>query len=277
MREALFTPIPSATDRAAELGVAGTLPAGFDAWFAQAVTRDASQRFANAEAALTALVPMLGAGTADTPSGAAAAPPVIARTVAWNGPIGDVPAASPSATPPRRTASATPWIVGAVVLAALAGIGVALRPSGEAPPAAPASPPAPAGSASQQALPAPLPPIAASPPTAPAAPSSAVPASPAVRHAAVHHPALADAGSMRAPAAQPVAATPPPAAAAPTDPPPAQAVADPGASPVVQHLPSALPGRLNPSAVRPVAPSARALPMSVPGVAPVVPADPLAP
>ncbi|HEY2407907.1 MAG TPA: protein kinase [Polyangiaceae bacterium] len=50
MREMLFEPIPAATERARELGVALPASASFDVWFARAVAREPSARFANARA-----------------------------------------------------------------------------------------------------------------------------------------------------------------------------------------------------------------------------------
>ncbi|MBM4363427.1 MAG: protein kinase, partial [Deltaproteobacteria bacterium] len=48
VKEVVVEPIPFATARAAELGAPGSLPPGFDAWFARAVCRDPSARFATA-------------------------------------------------------------------------------------------------------------------------------------------------------------------------------------------------------------------------------------
>ncbi|NUP09547.1 MAG: thioredoxin domain-containing protein [Polyangiaceae bacterium] len=55
MREVLFDPIVPASKRAAELGVERLLPPGFDAWFAQCVSRDPARRFQNAWDAVRAL------------------------------------------------------------------------------------------------------------------------------------------------------------------------------------------------------------------------------
>jgi serine/threonine protein kinase len=49
-----------ASVRASEYGVSDKLPAGFDAWFAKAATRDAAQRFPEARSAWNALAPVLG-------------------------------------------------------------------------------------------------------------------------------------------------------------------------------------------------------------------------
>lgn len=50
--------VPAST-RVAELGAAGSMPAGFDAWFGRAVHRDPAARFANATDAWVALEPLL--------------------------------------------------------------------------------------------------------------------------------------------------------------------------------------------------------------------------
>ncbi|HEY4156793.1 MAG TPA: protein kinase [Polyangiaceae bacterium] len=50
MREMLFEPIPAASERALELGVALPVSTSFDVWFARAVAREPSARFANARA-----------------------------------------------------------------------------------------------------------------------------------------------------------------------------------------------------------------------------------
>lgn len=60
LREVVLDPIPSASDRARELGVSEALPAGFDRWFARCVCRDAGSRFENADVASTALFEALG-------------------------------------------------------------------------------------------------------------------------------------------------------------------------------------------------------------------------
>src|SRR5204862_392111 len=48
MREVLFDPVLPASVRATELGVAEKIPAGFDAWFARCVAREAARRFGSA-------------------------------------------------------------------------------------------------------------------------------------------------------------------------------------------------------------------------------------
>jgi serine/threonine protein kinase len=64
MREILIDPLVPASQRAAEFGVTGALPPGFDAWFARCINRDPRGRFSNAAEALGALGPALfAAGT----------------------------------------------------------------------------------------------------------------------------------------------------------------------------------------------------------------------
>jgi serine/threonine protein kinase/hemoglobin-like flavoprotein/class 3 adenylate cyclase len=67
-REMLVDPIPSASERAAELGVPNVLPPGFDDWFAQCVDRDPRARFGNARAAGKALASVFAAAGVGSPS-----------------------------------------------------------------------------------------------------------------------------------------------------------------------------------------------------------------
>ncbi|MBS2025159.1 MAG: protein kinase, partial [Deltaproteobacteria bacterium] len=59
MRELVFEPIESASERATELQLAPALPAGFDAWFARCVVREQEKRYPDATAALAGLEPLL--------------------------------------------------------------------------------------------------------------------------------------------------------------------------------------------------------------------------
>ncbi len=54
LREISVDPIPWASERAAELGAADALPAGFDDWFARTVARDPGARYPNAGEAVRA-------------------------------------------------------------------------------------------------------------------------------------------------------------------------------------------------------------------------------
>ncbi len=59
-QEVVFDPIVAASTRAAELGVMGRIPGGFDAWFARCVARLPGERFPDARAALDALLSTWG-------------------------------------------------------------------------------------------------------------------------------------------------------------------------------------------------------------------------
>jgi serine/threonine protein kinase/hemoglobin-like flavoprotein len=60
-REMLVDPIPSASERAYELGLPELFPPGFDDWFAQCVDRDPAARFQHARAAGAALASVFAA------------------------------------------------------------------------------------------------------------------------------------------------------------------------------------------------------------------------
>src|SRR5262249_33938174 len=66
LRDIVVNPLPSARERARELGVDVGLPSGFDAWFARCVDRDVDARFAEAGAAVRAFSELVGA---DAPRG----------------------------------------------------------------------------------------------------------------------------------------------------------------------------------------------------------------
>ncbi len=295
MREALFTPMPAASARAAELGAPGTLPEGFDAWFAGATTRDAAHRFAHADAALSALLPLFRVPVR-TSLGAPAVPPqqptqpMVARTVAWSA----VPAAAAAAAPGSGSSRGwLPWAVGAVLLASAAAAVAVHRTSGSGtvdPPAAaaPSAPAAPSTPAANGAT-APLPPIAPTPNPVPEAPLAAhhLPPHHPLAHAAVpsspSSPTATDAGSGAPPTAAPATAPSVPAAA-PTAPSAATPVSaqpgtaapqplgfgDGGLAPFFRRVPNGLPGLLNPN-VRPIPPGAAGLPQAAPTTAPVAP------
>jgi phosphate transport system substrate-binding protein len=73
LREVVVEPIVPASERAAQLGVADRLPAGFDAWFSRCVHRNPERRFADAPAAYDALAVL------PAPSPAEPAPVPIAK------------------------------------------------------------------------------------------------------------------------------------------------------------------------------------------------------
>jgi serine/threonine protein kinase len=62
LREIVLDPLPPATERARDLGVA--LPQGFDAWFARAVERQPEHRFPTVREALAALERLIAGGPA---------------------------------------------------------------------------------------------------------------------------------------------------------------------------------------------------------------------
>ncbi len=76
-QEMVFDPLVAASTRAAELGVMGRIPDGFDAWFARCVARLPNERFPDAGGALAALLSTWGVrARAPLPSFAlGAAPP----------------------------------------------------------------------------------------------------------------------------------------------------------------------------------------------------------
>jgi serine/threonine protein kinase len=77
--ELIKSELVPASQRAAELGSAEHLPAGFDAWFARAVQRRPEQRFEDAAEAWAALAPLLSEPGAAAESRAATRPSVVVR------------------------------------------------------------------------------------------------------------------------------------------------------------------------------------------------------
>ncbi len=129
LREIIMDPIPAASARAAQLGVAVPLPPGFDAWFARCLVREPHMRFANAGEARAAFAQMMGGYT---PVTSYAQPPNASQMYASPGPLPQTsaqPFGARGPTPP----GATP-----------AGFGVS------APGTSPAAAPAPPGAASSQ-------------------------------------------------------------------------------------------------------------------------------
>ena len=91
LREIVLDPIPAATSRAAELGLATRLPAGFDAWFARCVAREPGDRFADAGLAWRAMQRMLAPADG------------LAETVVD-------PSVPPPRSDPAETGAATPFL-----------------------------------------------------------------------------------------------------------------------------------------------------------------------
>ena len=84
LREIIFEPIPLASARAAQRGVA--LPAGFDGWFSRCVARDVRARFPHAGAALAELAPLLQpSSTRPAPSALATAATLLPSDQAFAG------------------------------------------------------------------------------------------------------------------------------------------------------------------------------------------------
>ena len=107
IRELLIEPLPAASQRAAQFGVAARLPPGFDAWFARCVARDVGARFRDAG---EAVAPLLAApqgvavpvGQVMSPPAAGALPPTGASHFApTQHPLVPVTMAVPSAAPSR--------------------------------------------------------------------------------------------------------------------------------------------------------------------------------
>jgi Ca-activated chloride channel homolog len=69
MYETCMGELPAASARADELGLGLTLPDGFDAWFARAVCREPTSRFADAAQAFAELGPVLGPPSAPADDG----------------------------------------------------------------------------------------------------------------------------------------------------------------------------------------------------------------
>jgi serine/threonine-protein kinase len=111
LREVVLDPMPPASVRAAELGVANAVSPTFDAWFAQTVARDPRERHQSASAAFTALHQALSGSM-----------PVLFSSVALTrtDPVGTGGVSiQPVSPPPQRPSSGT-----AIVLAALGGLGL---------------------------------------------------------------------------------------------------------------------------------------------------------
>ena len=128
LREAAVDELVPASQRAAELGVAARLPAGFDAWFARTVVRDVAARFPEGGQATSALLPLLG-GDAALATGETLAAPITPAPHAMSPPL---PFAS--VAPARR--SLAPAIAGGLLAICVVGY-LAMRALRPPTPAAP--------------------------------------------------------------------------------------------------------------------------------------------
>jgi eukaryotic-like serine/threonine-protein kinase len=135
LREVASDPLEPPSLRAPALGVAIPLPAGFDAWFARCVARDAQTRFANAGLAQRAFSDLAG-GIAQTvvasvafvaaPSGHAGGTQLLPTT------------AAPAATQPLRAGPRPVWALGLLAAVVAGGAALALsqrQAAGLSPPA----------------------------------------------------------------------------------------------------------------------------------------------
>lgn len=129
LTEILVEPLEPATARAAEAGAAARLPDGFDAWFARCVTRTASERFADATAALGGLDALLAPLGERTP---------VAFSTPQQQPQPVVQAAGLDATFQR----ATPFLGDTAASAPKAPMVPRVPPAAPAPPVASQAPPA---------------------------------------------------------------------------------------------------------------------------------------
>ncbi|MFO0603318.1 MAG: serine/threonine-protein kinase [Polyangiales bacterium] len=147
--EVTIEPLPPASARAAEQGVAHLLPEGFDAWFSCCVVREPEHRFVDAAKACAAFLSLLGQAPA-AHSGPLSAPFFPSRSVTPSPPRASVdpvaatrpgpelvaPAATPSVTPsqpvvappaPRRARRGLVAAVAAVVCLLTVGAVLAWR------------------------------------------------------------------------------------------------------------------------------------------------------
>ncbi len=126
MRELVLEPIPPASQRATDFGVAERLPDGFDAWFARCVSREPSERFADAAEAWRALAAAAGKSTwtieappsAPDPPRARTGEIALARTLPRD--ADDDPLEEPRGVP----VSSAKWPLAIVGVALLGGAGV---------------------------------------------------------------------------------------------------------------------------------------------------------
>ncbi|MCB9597978.1 MAG: protein kinase [Sandaracinaceae bacterium] len=96
LAEVLVHPLPPASARAAELGLTGTLPPGFDAWFVRCVARDPAGRFGDAGACVESFEALMqgnlhDAGAAGSPSSSTGPAAFAATMHATPAPSGSAP------------------------------------------------------------------------------------------------------------------------------------------------------------------------------------------
>ncbi len=107
LREIVLEPLPSATARAAEYGLAHRLPPGFDDWFARCVAREPAARFADAAALWRALPPSLASASVASADALADANAFAATYAAPSGSISVAPRTASDAL--AETGAATPF------------------------------------------------------------------------------------------------------------------------------------------------------------------------
>jgi serine/threonine-protein kinase len=131
LREIVLEPVPPASARAAEQGVAALLPPGFDAWFARCVTRDPSARFGHAAELFHALeatldgAPMDFAATTLGPPPASGAPssgPPHAPPVRVQGSIASAPPQAAARAPSQASAAPMAGAIDAGTPSAMSGM-----------------------------------------------------------------------------------------------------------------------------------------------------------
>jgi hypothetical protein len=141
IREIAIEPLPAASARAGEMGVAHLLPPEFDGWFARCVVREPSARFPSAREARVALDAVL--------SGSASALAMAPTLPAVPQPVGMLPltptvhSATPKAIAKRKTSGRTKLLavggVGVLAVAAVVGTSSKWRAAGVRGAAGPAS------------------------------------------------------------------------------------------------------------------------------------------
>lgn len=106
--EVCFDALDPASQRATEYGASGMLPPGFDAWFAQCVSRDVNQRFASARPARAALERLLSSD--DGPETRNVSTPVMPPPARVEAPELDIPVSKPKPEKPKGAKPAAPVV-----------------------------------------------------------------------------------------------------------------------------------------------------------------------